>query len=256
MPIYNDQLYHHGVKGMKWGVRKDKGYSYSINKNGDFVLKKGSNIKRMTDDKNEKNEGSEYASFTKRDTEMYKRDFITWLSYKPEHKADVTTFQMTQKLTKDLVAPSDVTKVRTVLKMLDADHKLASEINNICEVNMSNKQNDIDRMDGITKRLCDKGYPKNIATVYSAFSMGLYYSPKLRDKFFKELSDNNYNMVIDTEDAIGYAQAPIIVFNRGDSLKMVKINEMPKVYSEGHRAIQYKNIERDNKLDKSLKGFN
>ena len=257
MSIYNSWLCHHGVKGMKWGHRKDKGYSYTTNERGDFVLKKGSNIKRITTDKNEKHEGYEYASFTKRDNEKYKVDFISYLTNTSTLKsADVVTFQMTQKLTKDLVAPSDKQKVNTMLKMLRADKKLVSDLNHTYEIDMTGDDNAADRLYDLRSKMIRKGMSHDMANVYSIFSMSLYYSPEIRAKFFEELSDQGYNMIIDTEDAGKFTQAPIIVFNREDSVKLVKINKLPKQDSDEHNQMDYKSINRDKKLDKTLDGFN
>ena len=42
--IYNGQLYHHGIKGMKWGVRKDKNKKHVRRKS------KRDQIKSMSDE--------------------------------------------------------------------------------------------------------------------------------------------------------------------------------------------------------------
>ena len=43
---YSDELYHYGVKGMKWGVRKDQNNT-KVHQ-GDIVIKKGSKYGRIT----------------------------------------------------------------------------------------------------------------------------------------------------------------------------------------------------------------
>lgn len=65
-----NELTHYGVKGMKWGVRKDRskgGYHYYFQNQTKHIIKKGSTIHRITSNPNEKHEGSTYAAFTDAD---------------------------------------------------------------------------------------------------------------------------------------------------------------------------------------------
>ena len=48
MQIYNDELRHYGVKGMKWGHHR---------------IKAGTTVQRITDNKDEKKNGRTYVSF-------------------------------------------------------------------------------------------------------------------------------------------------------------------------------------------------
>lgn len=249
-----DEIYHHGIKGMKWGVRKDKGYTTSVRSNGDFVINKGSNIHRITENKNEneKHEGYTYASFTQKDVKHYQRSVTSWIAENNRDYQNTKTFDMTMKVTKDLVAPSEKKKVDTFIRMLD-NKDFIKEVNNVYSINISDDDHKSHRLSTLSNKLQKGGMNKDLATFYSAFCMGLNYSPKLRKGYFDKLSKEGYNMITDTEDSYLEAQAPIIVFNRGDTLKVLKISPLPKKYSEEWKALYTKeNLSEDPKWKKQL----
>lgn len=245
-------LYHHGIKGMKWGVRKDKGYTTSVASNGDFVIKKGSNIHRVTGNNNEQHKGYAYASFTKKDVKHYQRSVTSWLSENSKTYENVKTFDMTLKVTKDLVAPSEKKKIDAFIKMLDKEDFI-KEINNVYTIDISDGEHKEHRFNKLSQKLQKSGMDENLSNFYSAFCMGLNYSPKLRNDYFDKLAKEGYNMITDTEDSYLEAHAPIIVFNRGDTLKVLKTSPLPKKYSEEWMALQSnENLSEDKHWKKQL----
>lgn len=106
-----DELYHFGVKGMRWGVRKDRryvtkggsGYRHynKVDKHlGDRqLIRKGTKMYRMTTAENENGSGSTYVTFQDADRKFY-RHYIT--NTTPSGKA----YEKEYVLNKDLSIPS------------------------------------------------------------------------------------------------------------------------------------------------------
>ena len=108
-----EELAHFGVQGMKWGVRKvvdqssgRKAIDYTTE---GFVIKKGSEMHRISGVMNEINKGSGYASFLEEDAKVY-RDIGKVFS-----KVGLKQFDMTLKVKKDLVSPSQKERVNVFL---------------------------------------------------------------------------------------------------------------------------------------------
>ena len=252
MQVYNNELYHHGVKGMKWGVRKDKGYSTMTKSNGDFVIKRGSNIHRVTENENENHDGYAYASFTEKDVKHYQRSVTSWIAENNRDFENTKTFDMTLKVTKDLVAPSEKKKVDTFIKLIDKEDFI-KEVNNVYSVDIVEDDHKHYRLNRLSQKLQKGGMNEGLANFYSAFSMGLNYSSKLRSDYFDKLSKDGYNMIVDTEDSYLEANAPIIVFNRGNTLKVLKTSPLPKKYSEEWKALKNnENLSEDKKWKQTL----
>lgn len=114
-------------KGMKWGVRKDKGYSTTIN-DGSLTIRKGSNIHRITSNPEEHN-GHAYAAFTDKDVQHYKHSVTSWITEASDDFDSVRVFDMSMKVTKDLVAPNERKKIDTFIKLLSND-EFSNEIKN------------------------------------------------------------------------------------------------------------------------------
>lgn len=227
---YSNEMYHYGVKGMKWGVRKDRGYSYKVN-NGRLTIKKGSNLHRITARPDESNSGYLYAAFTPKDVKHYQKSMSSYLtSISESHTTKV--YDMSLKVKKDLVAPSEKEKVDTFLELMK-DKKIYDEVLKSYENRVIESDHEQFRFVTLSNNLKKSGMPPEICDCYAAFSMGLYNSEKLRSSFFSKLKDQGFDMVVDTEDKYIEAEAPIIVFNRSEATKKLSVSELPAKWSEG-----------------------
>lgn len=215
---------------MRWGVRKDRGYSIKLGSDGSLTILSGSNIHRISSTDKESDTGHVYAAFTEKDVQHYRHSVTSWITESADGFDSAHTFDMSMKVTKDLIAPSEKKKIDTFIKLLDS--KMAEEIQKQYVINIDGSDgNQQRRFETLSKKLQTSGMDERLSDFYSAFSLGLNYSDELRTRFFNELKKDGYNMIVDTEDSLLEAQAPIIVFERKNNLKVLKTTPLPKKWS-------------------------
>lgn len=116
---YDLELYHHGIKGQRWGIRRFQQYPKGYTGDGKFIAKGGSNYRqykkisdhvhedhvipkgtkvyRMTMVDKETGEGSTYVTYQKADRDFYK----LWIAQNKE-----VTYEKEFDLAEDLNVPS------------------------------------------------------------------------------------------------------------------------------------------------------
>lgn len=233
MPNY--ELYHYGVKGMKWGVRRSqdeldriagRAYKVDYNDDGSYVIKKGSNLHRVSASSSSDRKGYAYVSFIDEDVKGYRKEITQWLD--EENGGGVKTFDLTMKATKDLLIPSEVTKVKTFVELFSNNKIDATEMA-VLKYNSTGKD---DQLIGKPQRLRDslvkKGLDEETATCYALFSMCLYKNDDYKNVFFTALKEQGYDAVEDLEDSYSHRINPLIVFERENTLKVTKVSELPE----------------------------
>lgn len=249
-------LIHHGILGQKWGKRngppypldasdhsaseKKAGWQKSLDKkekrNDDryrdnregVVIKRGSTIHRISSVNNETHEGRAYATYKEKDYKGYLN------RAKFSSKIDGgSQFDMTMKVTKDLVIPSEKARIDTFIEFISTDPKAKADIANVmsrvCVFNLpSGKQVSLVSAKKKLKQYNSMSEDKMRKIGYKDFAVAMGFDKSLQEKFFAKLSEKGYNATVDDADAKVVSDTPIIVFERKDTLEIVDVK---KIYS-------------------------
>ena len=223
--IANGELYHWGVKGMKWGVRRYQPYPkgkhgkfLGQDRDEDIVIKKGTDAYRLQSGEKIEGNGQTYVSFSK-------LDHLKYISVTSGGDGGVMMdgtstdashgYSVKLKVSNDLIAPS-------YQKSMDAF------IDAVSKVGVTEVAKQVDRYDYKSKNFIKDMKRLSIEEArdraYVNFMGTMMRDSAAKTEFFNTLKKQGYNAVIDEWDhrfgtERGFTDTPIIVFEKGKYLK-------------------------------------
>lgn len=222
-PFGPEELIHYGVKGMKWGVRKDRtpgiaqeGPGYQLFKDGSIRLSRDAQIQRVV----RKHtgliggaasdlgvQGGMYASFLPSDKHLYEHGFGRSKSLLVKEASQVLTF-----------SPKTPLKSPGVLEARDLYFEMLRSNPDLHEkVKSSIRGMNVDKiMSGTNESAKNELY----ATAYDAAN----YNSKLsgvNEKYASILKSKGYNMLMDPADSLrGEFNAPVVILDPGKNVEL------------------------------------
>lgn len=230
---HSDELYHHGILGMRWGIRRYQ--PYSKGKHGTFLgqsrdedirISKGTEAQRVQSGKDIDGKGQTYVTFDRFDHLEYiaataSGEGGVCVDAKDTNGNEGRGYSVRLQLSEDIIAPS-------YQKTMDAF------INTVGQVGIKEMQNSFSSRDKGKEFI--KNYKKLSVDecrdeAYRAFVGTFMRDTKAKQIFFNDLQNQGYNAVIDDWDAKfgkGYSRTPMIVFNKENTVKQVKSEALTK----------------------------
>lgn len=219
---YEEYMLHFGVKGMKWGVRKQKD---QINSR-DRTIKKGTTIQNISSREFKKSDRHMYGAYTSHDKTAYIDLMGNFMYNERGYKNEF-------KVKKDIKIPSDKKLVETFTAIAKANPKqvakdMAAAYNALAiftERSAKHYEKKISKIkDADTKRgeKLTKEFISNMVNNKAA---------KTRAEFFGALIKQGYDGMSDVNDRdslSGGTQDPLIIFNPNKSLGEVKSVKLTK----------------------------
>lgn len=206
-----EYLEHHGVKGMKWGVRRYQNYDGSRIKSGSLVLKKGEKLYRYS---NKKETGSLRGAYAMRSVSDIKEYFIdakeTRIGFKEYDKIYMSEITVKEAATikRGRAVVEDIVKEIGDKKLSDAFAAL-DKVGYLDDTKSAYERSIIWQNNG--KKVLNAR-----ADLASAINKHLYKketSEKSREATIQKYLKAGYDAITDAEDFVWNYETPMILLN-------------------------------------------
>lgn len=251
-----EELAHHGVKGMHWGVRKERDSgvkSFNDNKvvmrrDGSIDIEKGASIQRLvrSSGKSKPMQDYTYASINAYDNARYIKTIGGRLGGRDQI--------LSIKTMRPIKAPSvdDAVRINTALMLKDS--KYADALNGPYAKKLGAKQLEKIRADPIGKEAQSYYWQANVMLAFGAeFEPN---APYVQKSLQTAVEKAGYNALRDENDVTAHlSKSPIIVFSPEKNLKVVTVTDITKELRKANKQ-QLKRYKGQGKawIDKELYG--
>lgn len=255
----SDSLSHYGVKGMRWGKRKDDTSNpksskelvkaaadhrrkimkpsqdiriermfsevpvkYSELSSKDVTINKGKELVRITKRKNEKLTDLTYASHTKADIDRYRSVMSAMGGFSMAKAKYSPTYEATYKATKKLTSPSEKARVDAFVELLDTKSISVGRKGTMITGREYLKRTGV-AMASEVKRLETQELGLKY---YNSMTENQFRKTPLNTAYFNSIRTKGYNMVVDDNDRRVLSDEPIIILDTKGAIKQINVRQL------------------------------